>query len=664
MNSIKLSLLLFLTFIVTSAVRAQDLMGLIPQKNSFIGVVDINKIKSKAGFAELANLPYIEKMAKSISEKIFKDSVKENSISYLDLGKYGINTDGKAYFYFKTEAKVYYGVMLIPLKNEAVFTSYVKKLTTDTAGSNVTVKNNLKFAAIKDLRLVWNDKAIAFWSVFISPAYKDSISTSMRNAIDKSLSSAMDTIAPPPPPPALYESDSIATVETPIEETIPEIVNSDSTDYYAPLDTTYNYDYNYESTYKDPYAEVYGKVDSICKGVTNEWCALNEDKFLMDKGVNSLSSDQEFTTFVKSQPDVAMVLDYGQLASLYMSSVGRMGMGLVSMWDVRKSQLASIMEIYKGVVLYAKIEHNKDDIELNVRVKYSNVLNEIYKEVKKKKIQAGFLKYMSRDLMGYYAAGIDIKGVSKGVGNYLKNMLPQLPQYGPIVVSAMDVLDIFIDEERLYNIFSGDVVFAVNGVKPTQVIHTSYKYDDDYNRTEVIDTTTQMRPEVLLMLGLGNQGDVEKILKLFKTSQLLKQEGNYYGLAKNNSSLPVYFRIHDNILFITNSQSFAENPVVCADGKQLDKVHANMFKKNTSVLYLDIANITGFFAKDTTNRYHKDFTSATGLFSGITMYGANKQGYAESKCVLKLKETSDNAMVDIIKFINAIFENKQKVRYE
>ena len=380
----------------------------------------------------------------------------------------------------------------------------------------------------------------------------------------------------------------------------------------------------------------------------------------MDKGANSLSFNKDFAAFVKSQPDVALAFDYGQFSAMYMSSIWRMAYLMTG----NNASLGSIMDLYKGLNVYAKIEHNKDDIALKVNVKYSEKLKEMYKDVKKKKISADFLKYMDKNLMGYCAIGIDIKGFCNGIGSYLKNTLPQIPQYGEIAASAMDVLDIFIDQERLYNILSGDMVLAVNGIKPTQVIHTSYKFDDDYNRTEVKDTTTQMRPEVLLMLGIGNKGDVEKLLKLFKASQLLKQYGNYYGLAKNNSSLPVYFRIQDNILFITNSLPVAENPVVYAPEKQLGIEHANMFKKNTSIMFVDIATITNYFAKDSTNKYQKDFIEATGLFSNITMCGAYKAESTDSQCVLKLKETGDNSMVDLIKFINTIYNNKEKVRYE
>ena len=68
--------------------------------------------------------------------------------------------------------------------------------------------------------------------------------------------------------------------------------------------------------------------------------------------------------------------------------------------------------------------------------------------------------------MGYYAMGIDIKGVSKGIGNVLKTTLPLIPEYGNMAVSAMDVLDIIIDEQALYNILTGDLVLAFNGIKP------------------------------------------------------------------------------------------------------------------------------------------------------------------------------------------------------
>ena len=101
------------------------------------------------------------------------------------------------------------------------------------------------------------------------------------------------------------------------------------------------------------------------------------------------------------------------------------------------------------------------------------------------------------------------------------------------------------------------------------------------------------------MLGVGNKDDVNKIIKLLVDVKALKQDGNIYGFEKGGSSLPFYLTLQDNILFLSNSKSYIQNPVAYAPEKNnLAKNMLKCFRPTTSVFYSNVARITGYFAND------------------------------------------------------------------
>jgi hypothetical protein len=644
---LKLLSLFTLLFLVTIS-RAQDLINLVPKDAAFAAVLDINQINTKLKFEELTNIRFIEKMSK---EKL-KDMVKADSTNYLNLKNYGIQLNSKAYFYFKSSDKVYYGALLIALDDEAKFAHLVKLAFGDAA--NIITRVNYKYAAKKDIKIVWNNKSAAFWSATISPAQKDSLQAALRV---KYIGDESKYLIPPPPPPAFGEIDSIkytdnneTVVESaePVQEETFPVTSESSGDSYAVTDSS-NID-NYTPTDYSAYDRMYAAVDLLCDSIKNVWCTSNTGVFLKDKGINSLAGNKEFADYIKNNPDGAFVFDYGMFTKLYMSSMWKSALG-GAMADPYKF----VDDIYGGLTMYAKAEFKKDDISISFDMKYGSKLNEIYKEIKKKKISSNFLKYMDKDLMGYYAIGIDIPGYSKGIGHFLREVMPSIPQYGDIAVSAMDVIDIFIDEQAIYKLFTGDMVLAVNGVKPIEVIHTSYDYDENYNRTEKTDTTTQMQPEIQFMMGVGNITDVNKILKLLINLKVLRQEGNLYCVEYNHNPLPVYISIHDGILFVGNNKADIAKPVIYPKDKQLDDEHTKLFSKNTFVAYASMNNIAKYFVKEGSDKMQRSFMEVAGMFSDIKIYSGHQGNHGSTKFMMKLTNTEDNSMLDLIKFFNALY---------
>ncbi len=673
MNISKFFISSLIILVTVSGINAQDAGNLIPKNAHHIGAIDLNKIKSKQGFTELAKLPMLEFLSLNIGKELFKDTTKEKSTKYIDLGYYGINTSGKAYIYANSDSVVFYGAMVVAINNNEAFFKFVRSFVGDTTENPIVKLNNGMLARKQNFRILWNNQYAAFWTASVLPAVSDSI----RRSLDEKYG-LNETEAFPAFPPSNSEETAVAEAgneEEVLEESAEEVSEAENTEEetVAEEDSAeevweeevpaeevteegLSEEEEEEEEEEEDYIDTYFMASQICDSILNVWIAENQMSFLSDKGLNSVKNNIEFKALVKNNPDAAFIIDYGQFVSMYMNPFKMAG--LITGYE---SMVAQFMNIYSGVKAYITLDFNKDDVSAKWDFKYSESLNEIYKEIKKKKISPRFLPYLNKDMMGYLALGIDIGGISKGVGNYIRKSLPSIPQYGDMAVSVMDLIDIVIDEERLYNIFSGDIVIAVNDVKPIQIIHKGYDFDDEYNKIETVDTTVQERPEALIMIGVGNNDDVNKIFQILIRSKLIKSMGNYYGLEKESASFPVYFRVMNNIIFISNNQEYIENPTVYASKARLNKKHTAMFKKNTAVLYTNLDKISTYFVSKDLASFNNSIVEASKTFSELTYYGSiKKKGRISSNYVLKLKETNDNSLTDLFKFFNFIYIEKGK----
>lgn len=676
MNISKFFILSLVILVTVSGIKAQDAGNLVPKNAHHIGAIDLNKIKSKQGFSELAKLPMLEFLSLNIGKELFKDTTNEKSTKYIDLGYYGINTSSKAYIYANSDSVVFFGAMVVAINNNEAFFKFVRSFVGDTTENSIVKLNNSMLARKQNFRILWNNQYAAFWTASILPAVSDSI----RRSLDEKYG-LNETEAFPAFPPSNSEETAVADAdneEEVLEETAEEVSEAENTEEEivteedseeevseeeVPAEEVTEEELS-EEVEEEDYIDTYYMASQICDSILNVWIAENQMSFLSDKGLNSVKNNMEFKALVKNNPDAAFIIDYGQFVSMYMNSFNIAG--LISGYGPMVSQF---MNIYSGIKAYITLDFNKDDVSAKWDFKYSESLNEIYKEIKKKKISPRFLPYLNKDMMGYLAVGMDIGGISKGVGNYIRKSLPSIPQYGDMAVSVMDLIDIVIDEERLYNIFSGDIVIAVNDVKPIQIIHKGYDFDEEYNKIETADTTVQERPEALIMIGVGNNDDVNKIFQILIRSKLIKSMGNYYGLEKESASFPVYFRVMNNIIFISNNQGYIENPTVYASKARLDKKHTAMFKKNTAVLYTNLDKISTYFVSKDLASFNNSIVEASKTFSELTYYGSiKKKGRISSNYVLKLKETNDNALTDLFKFFNFIYmengKQKEAVIYE
>ena len=654
---------LFATFYITMSIgNSQDLSQLVPEKSMVSVMIDLKKIDSKANIYELMNLPLFKNMNSNLAGKILGDLAIKDSVNILDLKKIGINTENRSWFYVCKNKELYYGALLFAVADESVLTQFIDKYF--RTGDGIMNSGSYKYIYAKKMNVVWNSNVIAFYGARINQGLQDSIQREFEPKISEDYydNFMVDTAAVEETENYGLDDNSAsddAVVEDNVEitednqdsDSDSDFVYSDSEENTESVDSAYNY---YNDVYNDPYMQSYSRAQEKCDSIVNFWCSTNASVFIERTGKKSVALNKPFMDYIKNNPDIAGIIDYSELMRMenyrYLSGFGEIGTFYNNF----------MKDYYNGLYLMGKAYLDRDNIHLRYDMTYSSKMKQLYKEVKKTSISKKFLRYLGNDIMAYAAAGIDIKGMSKGLGNVLRDFYPSVPRYGSIVESYMDIMDIFIDEEAIYNIFTGDVVVSLNGMKPVEVTHTVYDYDDNFNVTERLDTTVQMQPEVLLMVGIGNVSDVKKILKLLVSAEIFTLENGLYSLSYRSVKLPVFMKIIDEILFVSNNRSFVENPVIYAKNKQLGKEHLKMFKKNSGVVYVNVESIAREAVINELSKNDKILTKTGDLFKTVRITGGMTHDSAFGDCILQLSGSEGNSIESVLRFLNELYLFKTK----
>lgn len=607
MNFTKQLSVLALAIFCFCSITAQDILKLVPKEASFVGLFNTSQIKTKMDFEAVINLPMFQDLNNNITKKVSRKFDIPDSMSFVDLRKHGFDLDNKSCFYFVMGEKMYYGALVLSITDKSKFSQFVKMMNRDPEGEKIIEGSGYSVFKKYDTNIAWNDNKAAFFMANMSPVFKDSI--------DRYLSKKY---------------------------------NYNSSYYYEKSE-------NPEDENKMTSSEFYELKRAYRDSIEAEWFNINTPLIISGWKHGSFSTNNKFKEYAGSDSDVAMMLDYATMYNSLLHNSYK--------YDREMRQFMQYLGMfYKGMTMYSKGKFEKDQIVMEMDMIYSKELNEIFAQSKKKKISKDFLKYMNKDLMGYYALALDIEGISEGVKANLKKSLPQIPKYGNIAVSAIEILETFLDEKAIYNIFSGDIVFAFNGIKELEVVYKTYDYDEEFNKIDIIDTTYKKLPDLLLMVGVGNKNDVEKFLKLGVNSKVLKKEGNLYSVDIKRNKFPVHFCIHDDILFVGNNLAFMKNPIAKAKQDQLSKQHKKNFKKNIFAAYANTAEIARYISDvERSFKDKKSLIETSSLFKTAWATGKKTSNGIQAKYTVQLSESEHNSLSDLFRFFNELFviyENK------
>lgn len=246
--------------------------------------------------------------------------------------------------------------------------------------------------------------------------------------------------------------------------------------------------------------------------------------------------------------------------------------------------------LYEDIYIGGSLNSQDGAMVLETNYSYNEQMETLMESGSNIKSNKKYARYIPQEnLLGYYSFSYDLETIGEGIEEMTMPLVREMPMFGEMAAEAIEVLDIIIDEDAIYELIEGDMVLAFTGLKEFE--RTEVEYDEEFNAQEY--TVEETLPIFNLMLTTGDPEEMSHLFKLGKAaSVLLPGTNNSFKLSIPGEDLPmdIFLAMKEDIVFITNDQELVENRLVTELEKEnmMAKQHRKMLKKNSQVFFVDL----------------------------------------------------------------------------
>jgi len=378
---------------------------------------------------------------------------------------------------------------------------------------------------------------------------------------------------------------------------------------------------------------------------------------LQDGISNPLTQNARFLASEANKGDMGLWIDYEKLygpEGMYKNLYSELG-------DEFGMYMQVMGELYKDMNVAMSVNFDDGLIDITSQTVGSGRFQQWMQAVTDEKINKKFHKYIDgQDLMGYYAFAIDQESLIDGMIEMLLPSVQDIPFVGNPARDGAKILDIFIDQDEIYDILDGDFFIGVTGMGSFTKEVTSYEYDEDFNEIETTREVTTELPKFLFMASYGEEDYIKRFMRVGENVGLTKNMGSYQ-VFQDLPDVPfdVYVTAQEGILFITNDQQLITNQVKSGVPKsnRLSRAHCKRLKKKNFNAYVNFDNILKVAAPyaamggDAAVQGIENFQNT---FDEVLMYSDRGKGDIKGKVQLTFKDESKNSLEQFFLFINEV----------
>ena len=459
-----------------------------------------------------------------------------------------------------------------------------------------------------------------------------------------------------PPPPASPEFEIVEeVVEAPaMEETVemPEIVEEVPSDVWVeeiPAKTEVEAERHPAHLNHSEY------LDSVKTTWAN--AELQNIKLAISNGQQPKA---EIANFLQEDNEVNFYFSPGFIAN----EMKREFRGLSRETGIPQEVIQGYIEQIYNQELFTDLQISEDGYEINSTIKMNNFLADIYADMEFDKMDRKLVKYIPNSAPGYLALNANSYQAYK---NLRDQQIAAFEATDDKVENSIALiwtaLDQFIDVEAIYEAYPTEMVFAYNGFTNQEVRSVSYEYDENFNSTRTISTSTQNLPSFSLAIHSEDQNLTSKTFDFLAKhyQEYLTKVDDYYRL-----SLPTgptfYFTINGEYLLASNDVAFVTTH---KDGYGKDKLKCKTFRqvKRTKGVYAyaDFKEIFLSIPSDVVGPRQYDMVAEFQQYMGVLELNSDFSNDLPSS-TLKYTQVSgaDNGLKAAANLVDAIFQKVSK----
>lgn len=287
-------------------------------------------------------------------------------------------------------------------------------------------------------------------------------------------------------------------------------------------------------------------------------------------------------------------------------------------------------------------------IEAYVNEGIARVMNESY-DVSPNK---DFFKYIDNsNMVGMFSMAMNLKGFVHSYSEEIYKVLEGSKE-GALITNMLDIVDIFIDEDEIFELLKGDMLMALTDIKVIEREETDFEYNEEEDKWDEVKTTRKdVMPLAVMMMSYGNEANIKKFIDLGANAGVLSKKADgvwAVGGAKDEIGVDVFVIMHDGILMFTNDENIPNNLQGLAKDKQMSAKDIKEISAHVQHGFMDFAKMMDM-VKKASKEMGKDLPSEmdeiANTFDRIEFFSNRPSGSEmTSEFRLKLKDNKSNVI--------------------
>ncbi len=352
----------------------------------------------------------------------------------------------------------------------------------------------------------------------------------------------------------VFDEPTIGTVEEPmpgIDE--PQIYEIE------PPQVTQSYDYS-DDYRTNSWRDENKKRDSL----VNRNILLYLDEILTMKPEQSIARETHFAAIDKTKNDAVYYFSYSRLVEVkWMQEYNRYKRYFSYDNETRQERTAKADTLFRNSIWYGAgltgaAQLTGNHLEVTQQFFFNPEVTKLTKGLFHGKVDKSLLSYVKTNPYSVLTVSANpeklIRLGGRGYREYISLMYSaMLPKFGDVYANMFSVYRVFLDDDILYNLFSGDAVFAVTDFVPKVRKYRGYDYDDNFNPVEKEMQDVRIVPEFVFAASIGKKKEMKELLNIAVRSRVLIPVNDYYVLRDSPRELAmIYVALHKGKLIITN----------------------------------------------------------------------------------------------------------------
>tara|TARA_R110002073_G_scaffold336208_1_gene530946 strand:- start:85580 stop:87289 length:1710 start_codon:yes stop_codon:yes gene_type:complete len=391
------------------------------------------------------------------------------------------------------------------------------------------------------------------------------------------------------------------------------------------------------------------EIYSIKSRVIKKWIKKHTNDLFGNMNNTSILTNKEYVKHKNKKAAMSVwVNNYGELMTTAMSTI--YGSPMVNTGLNPQAGMTGFESVS------AHLFFDADQIKLTTDMEVSAELSKALKKMYNSKMDNAFFNYFNKnEALAYLSLSMNTQAIFEEYPNLMTSMYGgMLPDFKEEIKLSGDYLSLFLDEEAIGELVTGDVLFVLNDIGEKEIEYTSYEYDENFNRTETLETKNEVLPDFTLMIGSEKGKLLSRSVLLGVKHKVIESKSGYYKILAPKKEVPfdLFMAIKDDILFLTTSEdkiaSIVRGGLKADSGK-----HEKLIKGSVSVMYVNGKELLRKVPQDELSSNEKgyfDFVNEN--FSEAYFKTAKiKKNQIVSEMIVNTPQNYDNALAFLFHFI-------------